>query len=727
MQIAYVVSWWVALEVIGLVTFPLVARLCGGLNDRGYAITKLVGLVFLTYLVWVLSSLRLLSFGYASILIGFALLAAFSLFVGRHNLKLRDWPWKQIAVSESVFTASFVLFVIIMLGNPDIYYYMGDYYSNFHFLTSIVRGGFFPPVDSWLAGETVSYYYGGHLLVGTLSVLANVPPAIAFNIAGAMFAALAVNACYGLGFNITQRKVYGFLTALLVCVVGYISGAFQLLAFAFHRPLLGYGPLGVSGMAEWWINFDFWTAPDLIRDSWVGYPYFKFVRWDMHSYMMSVPFQVGFLTLLLASFKKGREAAKVVRWDMVWEVLVLGVCLGFFFILNTWEYATYIVLTVAAFVLLRIGPRLRTNVAIPLAIIALSFILYLPHFLSGSVGGFSGLGLVQTRTTLGGFLEFGSLLLFTCGSLLFLLARREVFRGRRAVIVGAAVLAAAVVAAVLLDFYILIIIVPMGLLSLYCLPRLTPNWGLQFVLLLVMIGAALAFFCDFLYVDDSLGGEWERWNTVTKVYMQIWVLLAIPASYAVYYVVKSVGRKARVVWLVVLAVLALACLIHPVGLTASAQSGRHGFLGLTRGSLDGMAYLAEVDVGDYHALRWTNEEITGSPVIVEAPRSDIAWSTRVSTFTGLPTVVGHGICEVTWGRPWDWVWEREQDVATIYTTLDNEEALALLRKYDVKYIYVGTIERETYEEEGLDKFALYPQAYRPVYDSEGVVIYEVTE
>jgi len=214
---------------------------------------------------------------------------------------------------------------------------------------------------------------------------------------------------------------------------------------------------------------------------------------------------------------------------------------------------------------------------------------------------------------------------------------------------------------------------------------------------------------------------------VTKVYMQIWVLLAIAASYAVYYVVKSVGRKARVVWLVVLAVLAVACLIHPVGLTTSAQSGRHGFLGLTRGGLDGMAYMAEVDEGEYNALSWINDEITGSPVIVEAPGGDISWSTRVSTFTGLPTVVGHGICEVTWGRPWDWVWEREQDVAAIYTTLDNEEALTLLRKYDVKYIYVGTIERETYEEEGLDKFALYPQAYRPVYDSGGVVIYEVTE
>ena len=78
-QMAYVISWWLALEIIGVVSFPLVSRVCGSLKDRGYSISKLVGLLILTYLTWMFSSLKILSFGYISILISFLLLAAFSL------------------------------------------------------------------------------------------------------------------------------------------------------------------------------------------------------------------------------------------------------------------------------------------------------------------------------------------------------------------------------------------------------------------------------------------------------------------------------------------------------------------------------------------------------------------------------------------------------------------------------------------------------------------------
>ena len=726
-QVAYVLFWWLALVIIGLISFPLTSRVCSSLADKGYSISKLVGLLILTYLAWMISSLKLLSFGWVSILISFLLLAALSLYLGRKNLRITNWPRKSIIISETIFTVAFVVFLLIMMANPDIHYTM-DYFANFSFVSSITRGGYLPPMDPWFSGESLPYYYyGGHLLVSVLTLATRVPPAIAFNIAAAMFAALAVSASYGLGYNITRRKLYGFLAAFFVCIVGYISGAYQLVAHIFDTDILGYHPSGAPNIIEWLLEFEFWNAGWLIEDGIVHYPYFQLVRWDMHSYVMSIPFQLMFITLIFALFRKGRFSDAITRSDTLIDIFILGLCLGFFVLLNTWEYPTYIVFTLLAFVLLKIRPSVKGNLLVPAVIVVSSFLLYIWQYTSMSAGGFFGLGLVTARTSLAGFFEFGALFLFAVCSLLFILSKRELLRGRRAIFVAVFTLLATILAAILLDFQLLIIVVPVGLLSLYYIYKSKSKTEKEFVLLFLIMGAALAFFCDFIYIDDALGGTWERFNTVTKVYMQIWVFLAISAACAVFYVLNSMKGKGRIVWVVILIVFVLASVIHPVASTTSALSGRHPFLGINSGTLDGMAYLEAVDKGDYEAIQWINENIHGSPVILEAPQGYFDHVSRISVFTGLPTIIGWEGCEITWGRTWDEVGERRGDVDMIYNTPDNDKALALLAKYDVEYIYIGAGEREAYESEGLAKFATRPEDYTLVYEGEGVTIYEVRE
>jgi uncharacterized membrane protein len=78
-----------------------------------------------------------------------------------------------------------------------------------------------------------------------------------------------------------------------------------------------------------------------------------------------------------------------------------------------------------------------------------------------------------------------------------------------------------------------------------------------------------------------------------------------------------------------------------------------------------------------------------------------------------------------WRGSWDEVSGRDTDVNNIYKSPDSDEALALLRKYNVEYIYVGKLEKERYEAESLLKFASHPERYTPVYENQGVVIYQV--
>ena len=68
--------------------------------------------------------------------------------------------------------------------------------------------------------------------------------------------------------------------------------------------------------------------------------------------------------------------------------------------------------------------------------------------------------------------------------------------------------------------------------------------------------------------------------------------------------------------------------------------------------------------------------------------------------------------------------ERIIDVERAYSSTNPQEALGILRKYQVGYVVVGGLERAYYPASGLDKFRGMP-ALQLAYDVDGVQIYEV--
>jgi len=136
---------------------------------------------------------------------------------------------------------------------------------------------------------------------------------------------------------------------------------------------------------------------------------------------------------------------------------------------------------------------------------------------------------------------------------------------------------------------------------------------------------------------------------------------------------------------------------------------------------------------DYRAIRWMQDNVQGSPVIVEANCTEYRWCTRFTIYTGLPGVVG-----------WNWhqrqqraliasntIFDRVSAIGFFYTTKDIEVALAFLKKYQVKYIIVGQLERNIYPAlnpmmDGLAKFEKYEGKYwKTVYYEADTTIYEV--
>jgi YYY domain-containing protein len=714
-QVAYAIVWWLVLVVIGLITFPLVSRVCNRLPDKGYSISKILGLLLITFFCWFFASTHLVKFGYINITISLLLLLVLSFFSGRKHLNLKNLPLKAMLISEVIFAVAFALFLSYVRYKPDIFFAYSEDFMNFAFLNSILRSSYFPPLDPWLSGNSLPYYYGGHLLVAILTLISRVPPAISYNLAVSMFFGLFVCASYGLLYDVTRRKLFGLVAVAFVCLLGFSSGIFQLFAFISHHSILGHGVPGEHNFVDWLLNFD--VGSGVIPDTGNGYPYSNFLQVEMHARMMTLPFQVMYITLLFALFKGAEHESKPVKSDFLLSVFILGVSLGFFWLLHTWDYPVYFALTVFAFVLLKMKLGIKGLVGI----LGLSLILYVPHYTSGMTG-FGGIGVVHVRTELADIAEMFALFLFVLFSFFHVAFKGRLFRGETLILMTALAIVVAA-AAFLLHFQLILVLIPLLLVPLYCIYKAQTKRETEFMLLLVFMGALVLLFCEIFFMKDGM--PLERFNTVMKLYLAVWILWGIASAYGVFLVVNNTKGKQKAVWVTLLLVLVIVCIIQPVGQTIGWANGKRTYFGLNRGTLDGVAYVNMIAPGDYEAIKWINENIKGQPVMLEAPGGAYQFTSHISAMTGLPTVVGWVTHEVLWHNSWDVITGRPPGADTIYQTTDEGEATPLIEKYNIEYIYVGYIEKQKYGPAGLAKFASHPERYALVYENQGVSIYKV--
>jgi hypothetical protein len=190
-------KWWAVLSILGLAALPLTRYLLRRLPDMGYAFSKMVGLLIVSYIFWLLGSLGLLGNNLGSIFLAFIALLALSGLAARQSRKeeddnesFRSWlgrHWGYVLTAELVFLHVFAFWVMVRAQNPMIA--ATEKPMDFAFLNSVGRSQSFPPLDPWLSGFAISYYYFGYLMTSVITRLAMVPEFIGFNLAVAWLAA----------------------------------------------------------------------------------------------------------------------------------------------------------------------------------------------------------------------------------------------------------------------------------------------------------------------------------------------------------------------------------------------------------------------------------------------------------------------------------------------------------------------------------------------------------
>jgi YYY domain-containing protein len=748
----YALSWWLAVEILGLAALPLAWRLFRNLPDRGYALAKPLGMLLTSYIFWLAVSLHLFANSRVSLVFCVLLVAvgagALHYWRGRsstsgtggtseglvqflrHNLGM-------IAANEILFLVAFAVLTLVRAYNPEI---SGtEKPMDFAFLNAILRSEYFPPLDPWLSGFAISYYYFGYLIVAVVTRLSGVPSEVAFNLAIALLFALTANGAFSLTYNLVCRHreresggralpiAFGALGAVFVPVLGNLEAVLEVM----HNRGLGSPSfwqwidvknLASAAVTGSWIPGDswwWWRASRVVHDVVFGveqevideFPFFSFLLGDMHAHVMGLPFVFLALGLGLNLFWADREP----HW---WEMIPLGVCLGGLGFLNSWDLPIYLFVCLVASGLASYRRRGRLGrawlgevVSFAVMLVALCLLLYLPFWvgLRSQAGGIGLVLLVKTRLHQY-LIMFGTFIYAVAPLLFYRLWRveralhsagarstreRRLSLGTMMILALLGLICLLFVVVKLYLIALLSLLIGVGLLALLrgqhssLLPEVTSS--ASFVLILAILALLLTFSVEFVYLKDAFG---TRMNTVFKFYYQAWVLLGISAAFALYYLGPwTRGRRSVPSLLLVLGFipLLLGSLVYPV----LATHNKTGGFGHTP-TLDGMVHLNVSYADDLGAIRWLRANAEGAPVIVEATGGSFTYYGRVSSNTGLPTLLGWGGHELQWRGNYEEPGEREPDIETIYTSPDMEKTAALLDQYGVEYVYVGPLERSTY-------------------------------
>lgn len=299
-----------------------------------------------------------------------------------------------------------------------------------------------------------------------------------------------------------------------------------------------------------------------------------------------------------------------------------------------------------------------------------------------------------------------------------------------------------------------------------------------FIVMLILLGALLVIVPEFIYLKDQFA---TRMNTIFKFYFQAWILWSLAAAFDfgdLFFETRGRWNRLFALLITAVALLGLGFSIHQREISLAKAFGSNFldyfllsipilfigwfllnlfrkqkktalgvicaaaiFIGLiypaielwnkTEGfaprdgySLDGKQDFYLYSPDEMLAAAWLQKAPLG--VMAEAV-SDTGGSYTtyniISTFSGMPTVLGWIGHEAQWRGGYEEMGSRQNDLRELYSTASWEKAKTVIDMYNIRYIVVGELERQTYKVD-VSKFEV---NLVKVFDTNKVDIYEVRQ
>ncbi len=529
--------------------------------------------------------------------------------------------------------------------------------------------------------------------------------------------------------------------------IGSESGNFQDASF-FQR--LAWTFRGIGGFfsgknfpyapGEW-----YWLPSRAIPgEAITEFPYFTFLYADLHAHLLALPVTITALGWSLAMVLRQWDWAGTRRrfgWlNFGLTLSVGGLIIGALRPTNTWDTYTYLPFALIAV----LYSAVRYGIFLPeffkgrkkvfakillaalcmLVLFGLSYVMY-QDFSEWYRQGYNAVDFwAGDRTPLGSYVTHWGLFLFIFFSWLFVEIKNwmaetpasalERLRPYREVIwIGFGCIPVLMILSLIAGIEISLAVIPLIAAGAILIFRRQYPDIKRFLLFMMLTGLLLTLVVEVVVLRGDIG----RMNTVFKIYMQAWTLNALASGGMLFSLcgrLMQINGRARKVWLALFIALTMGAFLFTITATFDKITDRMS--ADAPHSLDGSLYMKTstyyesertMDLEqDYQAIRWMQQNIEGTPTIVEGSVSEYRWGSRYTINTGLPGVVG-----------WNWhqrqqrgvysaelVQRRVDEVGNFYNTVNLDEVQKFLQNYHVKYIVVGQMEKAIYSEEGIQKF-----------------------
>jgi len=697
MSLIFAIWWVVLIELLAVFSFAFLFWVLPKFADRGWGLSKIFGVLIFSYLIWILVSVKLISFTFIWTLVVFLVLAAVSAaifyFKRKEFGKFFSANKKIIFRTELLFLGAFAVFALIRSFNPEIFW--GEKPMDFTILNSLLRSEHFPPYEAWLTGFPLNYYYFGTFVVAAITKLSFVSSAFTYNFGLATTQALLFIGVFSLIFNITKKFSWGLLAGLATAFLGN----FESIALLVRGRPLDFG--------------FFWDTTRVIPSGIEEYPLWSFLFGDLHAHYLALPYLILPVAYLYGIYQ---EFPKVVSKAQIGLYFLLSLSLGVMFITNSWNWPTLALISILFIIALAMSASFERKLYQPiknvlpfvLGVIAVgaSLLFVLPFFFA-AVQKSQGSGWEENNATnLWQLVSVWGLFLipivFYLGYEFYAKFLRKL---KKSGIFTVLLIILALVFLAVNSFIPLIkqlqnpvtaIFSFLGLLSLisWIASILRKEKGILLAKTILLATFVALIFSQVYFFADKM-------NTIFKIYAQAWIWLALSGSILIYSIWPNVKKFPKwgklTIYIFGFAILTGATLTFATDILINSTTSHvpAEIKKLNRPTLDGMAYLKIKDPDEAKAIEFLRK-IKGAPVILEAQKMSYGDYMRISMNTGLPIIVGWDHHLKQRGNPEAEIEARKVIVKEMYETKDTGRLKDLLKQYNVQYIYLGKLEKETY-------------------------------
>lgn len=750
--------------LLGFVSFILFFRHLNILNDRGFFVSKIIGLIFISSFVWLLTLFTPIPN------VGYVWRISFLIFVIVGILKLLNKEFRreiinfiiskrtQILLFEFIFLSVFFFFVLLRMYDNNA---VGtERPMDSMMLNSVFNSYYNPPNDLWMSGNKISYYYFGYwIFAGFYSIIFSDTNNL-YNLSFGLIPALSSVAALSFVSNflyISKNNKFKFIKPIFLAIITPFFLVFtsnfysfvllldyiKIMPLSFLNWLHGDKYVAIQNY-EYFIPQDFWWwwKSSRIINSYKNnesldftineFPFFSFLLGDFHPHMVSIPFFITTLLLFTSYFVGSKyiylshKRPKISYLFTLLLILFIG-STGF---INMWNLSFFVLFTFIVIYFYFYINKFQIKIIITSKFIREILLVWIIGILvfgnfyfitsDSNIGyPFISFNYITTRPIHMIYVWFIPLSIII--PFLYFLFYKNFYKKSKLSLLKTK-------SNLLFVFLFLVISIIWAIVNMFISEQSLAQLLLSLIFFYIFylplffliyhvitktiknndvlkLSYYLLLFTAFilLFLSELFYVKdifGNRMNTIFKFHYQVWIVFSITSGITLKFLLQY---NLRNITRIILSISLLILATSNIYFVTASYLTKIKESSNSNPNLSSINQL-ENDTNKYELIKYLMLNSNHNDVLIETQGKSYTHDSQISSESRIPTILGWVGHQLQWRSNHNDIYNREKDIDTFYISNDSQEIINIINKYSITMIILGPNEIEKYNINSLDKF-----------------------